>query len=255
MKLFKSSKPQIEFFTTEWYARKHYPVLPAREVLPDYWKRMSKNTELHHFDSARKCPGIGDWLGSGYIISSWTDIEIDQTNPEFGPQVRLFNGRESGSAHPPYQCLDLLETKSHHLGSVKLPGIWMIRTAPGWSIMLVPLWYWHNQPWEAMPGIMHSDDHHNEVNINMILKTTKEKVSIPAGTPLVQVIPFKREPVKAVSRAATSEDLKRHGVIMKMYEWTVSGITRFYRKKTPYTIEQQDLDFQESLKFPIETYR
>ncbi len=244
--------PTIEFFTQDWVARKHHPVRLAKECLPPQWKNMPSKTEFS--DTAKMCPGISDYLNSGYIISTWTDISIDQSS-EYGPNASLYNNREGAASHPPHQCLELFAHRSHHLGTVKLPGCWMIKTSPGYSVMLLPLWYWPNQPWEAMPGIIHSDNHHGEVNINMILKSTEPQISIPAGTPIAQIVPFRREPVSATSRAVRVEDIKRHHIIVKMYEWYKNGITKFYRQKLDYTLENTDLDFEDSLKFPIDNFK
>jgi hypothetical protein len=251
MNLFKKT-PTIEFFTSEWSARKFYPIKPAKECLPPYWKEMPAviPTRDYPVETAKKCPGITDWITSGYILSAWTDIEVIQDSPG-GPRAILHNGRETNSAHPPSQCLNLLDHRSHHLGSIKLPDVWMVKTAPGWSIMVQPLWYWKNQPWEQMPGIMHMDFHSCEINMNMILKTT-ENFTIAAGTPLCQIIPFKRENVTGVSRAMRIEDAKRHNILNKLFSWTKNGFPKFYRRKINYSLDQQDLDLEESLKYPIE---
>lgn len=250
MNIFKRPKPQIEFFTSDWATRKHYPIKLARDCFPEYWKRMPGQASNKQ-DTVKKCPGIGDWLTSGYIISLWTDVDVVQGG-EYGPDASLNNGATGAAQHPPYQCQDMLTQKSHHHGSIKLPGTWHIKTSPGWSIMIVPLWYWKDQPWEVMPGIIHSDNHHCEVNLNMILKSTESQFTVQAGTPLAQIIPFKRDSVSGVSRAMDNNDIKRHNIILRMYNWTKNGVTKFYKQKTSYSLEEHDLDFEESLKYPIE---
>lgn len=250
--MFFKKKPVIEFISAGWLARKHYPVKLAKECLPEYWKKM----EIKMADggeSVRKCPGIGDWMQLGYIIPAWTDIDIDQSG-DYGPSVLVSNGRESAAAHPPAQCKGMLDQKSHFGGSIKLPHNWKIITSPGWSIMIMPLWYWKDQPWEAMPGIIHTDNHHGEVNINFVLKSKESIIHIPAGTPLVQIIPFKRESVEAVSRAETQEDINRYKIILKAYEWMKNGVSKFYRIPLKYSIQYKDTELTESLKFPIDRY-
>jgi hypothetical protein len=243
-------KPTIEFSSLSWNARKYYPVQLAKECLPDYWKKMESKMQSGD-GTVRKCPGISDWLGLGYIIPAWSDIDIDQTS-EYGPTATMFNGREGVSGHSPGQCKGMLDQKSHHGGSLKLHYNWSITTSPGWSIMIVPLWYWKDQPWKIMPGIIHSDNHHGEVNLNLILKSKEPHIHIPAGTPLVQIIPFKREEVHAVTRATTDRDIKKHEILLKSYEWAKNGITKFYRIPLKYTIKHLDTDLNESLKFPIQ---
>lgn len=246
--MIKRQKPEIEFITYNFLSRKEYPVKPAKEFIPQEWKNISRSNEFGE-GTIKACPGISDWMMQGYIIPAWTDMEVVYN--EFGPDLKL--GRSgTGSAHPPYQCEGFLDSKSHYGGSVKLPCNWYIKTAPGWSIMILPLWYHKTLPdMEAMPGIIHSDEHHTEVNINFILKT-KENFSVKAGTPLVQIVPFKRQNVHGVSRAATDIDKKRHNLWLVIYTNVINGITKFYKKKTQYTLERKDLDFEESLKYPLE---
>lgn len=247
-----TQKPTIEFITFDWVARTEYPVKPANEFLPEVWKKipLEKQTDVGSYKTVKACPGIGDWLTMGYIIPAWSDIVLKNT--EYGPDVTLSN-HDGAASHSPSECSGLLYTKSHYGGSIKLPCKWMIKTAPGWSIMIVPLWYHENLPIEAMPGIIHSDTHHTEVNFNFILKT-EEEFRIKAGTPLVKVIPFKRQDVDAVSRAARDIDVKRHNTWLKIQHSVTNALGKFYRKKVRYNLKQQDLDFESSLKFPLDDH-
>jgi len=247
--VFRRKSPIIEFFTTDWSARSSHPIKLAKDCLPPYWKYIP--TTACGQDTVKKCPGITDWLTAGYIISAWSDIDITQSD-EYGTNAVLRNGTQGAGSHPPEQCSTMLNQKSNYHGTVKLPCKWMIKTRPGWSIMIVPLWYWKDQPWEALPGIIHSDNHHCEVNLNFVIKSNNEKFTITAGTPLAQIIPFKREEVTGVSRATTDIDLKRHSVILKLYTWTKNGVGKFYKRKSVFSLKEKDLDFEKSLKYPIE---
>jgi len=60
-------EPVIFFETENWAVRKHAPILPAKEFLPQAWKDIPVFTkkETHKIDSdqtVRACPGIGDYM-------------------------------------------------------------------------------------------------------------------------------------------------------------------------------------------------
>lgn len=248
--LHKIKKPQIEFFSPNWYVRKYYPVLPANKYLPSQWKSLPRC--CNSVKTAKSCPGISDWLTMGYIIPAWTDFEITQKDNKIISATAMNNKMFLGS-HSSVQNLDLFSHKSHLSDTIKLPCEWRIKTSKGWSIQIVPLWYFQHQPWETLPGVIHSDNHSTQVNINMILTSCEENITVSAGTPLVQIIPYKRESVTAVSRATTRKDIKREGLFLNMYEFTKNGILKFYRKKTvSFKMQQKDLDFEKSLKYPLQ---
>jgi len=69
---------------------------------------------------------------------------------------------------------------------------WGIKTPPGYSCLFVqPL---HRESvFTIMPGIVDTDTYNNPVNFPFVLNDTKFQGIIPAGTPIAQVIPFKRD--------------------------------------------------------------
>jgi hypothetical protein len=67
-----------------------------------------------------------------------------------------------------------------------------IQTPPGYSTLFVPILNMPNNPLIAFSGVVDTDTYNVPVNFPFFLK--KGFVGkIPAGTPIVQVIPFKRE--------------------------------------------------------------
>ena len=69
--------PKIEFFSKVQGLTEAYPITTARETLPS-WVNLARadyQQNKHDVHIAR-CPGIVDILTTGYIISSWHDIEV-----------------------------------------------------------------------------------------------------------------------------------------------------------------------------------
>ena len=74
----------------------------------------------------------------------------------------------------------------------KWNNTWGITTPPGYSCLFIsPL---HREtPIIALPGIVDTDTYSAPVNFPFVLRDPKMDGLIPAGTPIIQVIPFKRD--------------------------------------------------------------
>ena len=77
----KKQKPVVNFETENWAVRKYAPIKPASEYLPSQWKKMPTftNKQTHKIDSeqtVRACPGIGDYMKTGFVIPAWCDMEL-----------------------------------------------------------------------------------------------------------------------------------------------------------------------------------
>ena len=77
------AKKTIEFFSSIEGVAETFPIRSAREVFPSWVNEARKeffvqqknqgNALQHHIT---RCPGIFHLFGTGYIISSWHDLEI-----------------------------------------------------------------------------------------------------------------------------------------------------------------------------------
>jgi hypothetical protein len=123
---------------------------------------------------------------------------------------------------------------------VKLDCPWAIHTKPGYSLMWLPMLY-HDKNYQALPGIIDTDLILNRNPINIMLKEPVTTL-IKMGEPLVQIIPFKREVVTAVSREYTERDEKRRMSILELIKLTRYGWRQFMREKKSYKLSRQDLD-------------
>jgi hypothetical protein len=69
---------------------------------------------------------------------------------------------------------------------------WAIDTPPGYSIMIMHPMYREDVPFTTLPGLIDTDGYGGAMNILFMLRRDFQGI-IPAGTPIAQVIPFKRE--------------------------------------------------------------
>jgi hypothetical protein len=84
---------------------------------------------------------------------------------------------------------------------------WKIITPKGYSILQLPMFYEFNKEFSVAPGVIHTDSHH-DVNPQVFYHGSGEPIFIKIGTPLFQVIPFKREAYDVDIREQTELDKK-----------------------------------------------
>ena len=84
-------------------------------------------------------------------------------------------------------------TKDRELPDAGFPKIvspFLYKTAPGYSMLALPVAYEPDPRYQVLPAVIHTDYYHN---LNVVLRVmTEESFIIKAGTPIYQLIPFKR---------------------------------------------------------------
>lgn len=242
--IFKKKTPIIEFSCKEWAIRNHAPILPASKFLPEEYKNLptGKACPFDTFNEAtmltlRMCPAVTNWLNAGYVIPAWADMEIIFN--ETGYEFKTSNLDYQNKTHPHTQFQGMME-RFDFKQDIKIDSPWHIKTAPGYSMMWLPLWF-HNTNYQAVPAIVDSDrvPNHNPINLMFLERKT---TTIKLGDPLVQIIPFKREEITAVSREYTWDDEKRKLSIMGLNQISKFGWRQYLKRKVNYLLDRKDLD-------------
>ena len=154
----------------------------------------------------KACQGTSDYLSLGGTFrlpapvffrptskgdnweARWDINGYAEDKTPWGPLLRMdhFSHDASGEACPMNQGRALPRS-----AQIKLVNPWMIKTAPGWSTMLLPCLYEGRQNWTLMPGIVNTDYYHH---MNWVINIyNDEAFSIPLGTPIGQFFTFPRE--------------------------------------------------------------
>ena len=188
----QKEKPKIHWWTTIEGVEKVTPVLPAKEFIPDWWKRVQRKiNSLDDKGTVRNCPSFPEYINQGFVVPLWCDLylEIEQ---EGTWKWRTPDKNFSFSTHSNSQFRDWLPQHMQDNTSmvVKPSCPWRVKTPPGWSVWQLPMYYHYNPMFETLPGIIWSDIHH-EINQQMLFKRYGE-FFIPRGTPLAMYVPFER---------------------------------------------------------------
>jgi hypothetical protein len=197
-----------------------FPPEPASKNIPSWYKDLNSyigDEKKPTRDSSspatvKRCMPVFDAMYSGYIIKSQADVYISQheltgTNEEsmgVNPYYQ-WSGLDTIAFHPLEQMPVHPNNNGHKLSYPKWMNPWSIKTPPGYSTLFVQPFH-RESLFTILPGVVDTDKYFAPVNFPFVLNDINFEGLIPAGTPIAQVIPFKRETWKM--EFGTEKDLK-----------------------------------------------
>jgi len=183
---------------------------PSSKFIPKWWKDIPNNKGFNNeTQNIKMCPSFPDYFSQGYIIPMWADTLIKYDKDTGVWSMRCGRSNEfAWEFHPDSQFID--HATPSFLGKdgytvLKAISPWRIITKPGWSVMQVPLYYHFENKFSVMPGIIHTDIHH-DINQQVIVHDKDVEIFIKRGEPFVQYVPFKREESTSDVRFMTNQD-------------------------------------------------
>lgn len=163
---------------------------------PDWWMRQKKGS-----GSIRTCHGTSDFISLGVTLPMWTNVSVRVSNDGNSFDVRCDEMATMGSSRNivsrtegfPASSTDECPFSSMRKVNGQYPKLvtpWLVKTAPGWSTLVLPTILEPFPEYSVMPGVVHTDYYHT-INIVLIVNTDKQ-FTIPIGRPMYQLVPFKR---------------------------------------------------------------
>jgi hypothetical protein len=228
-KLVEPGEQLIEFGrTADWIP---YPQ-PASKSIPDWYKNTPKYTNgnepimgSEHQSSnlsVKYCIPFLDALTVGYTAHLWCDLKVEQrpAGPWFTWRVEpsVLDGRNPEG----------LETLPIPHGHSDNHFIWhqpfSVRVPKGYSVLYTHPFNRYDLPFTTLTGIHDSDTILPPGNFPFHLKEGFEGI-IPSGTPIFQMLPFKREDWVGLG----NPELQKEGHDRSMK--SVSMVAGYYKKK------------------------
>ena len=180
---------------TNIYGLDFFPPKPAVKEVPDWYRdtpeylggqgRKITNEGTPH--SIKKCVPVFDALTAGYIIYTQVDVQVSQIE---NLPFYWWRDQDAIEFHPVEQAP--LHPARNGAPYPKWRNPYAITTPPGYSILFTQPMH-RESVFTIFEGIVDTDQYKAPVNFPFVLKDTKWEGIIPAGTPMAQVIPFKRE--------------------------------------------------------------
>lgn len=200
----------------------------AKDFIPDWYRKTSPlvkwdgvNESSNPLDlTVKKCVPLLDSLTAGYIIPLWNDCFIKQENNE--THITLADNNNFLQTHGLVQNPHYPATGENGT-FIKFVSPWSIVTPKGYSCLFVNPFHNPNGAVTILEAIVDTDSYH-EVNFPALLNRPREQQVIPAGIPLVQVIPFKRDEWQIDYGDQSDIDkinnvsIRRHSVFINAYK-------------------------------------
>jgi len=229
---------EIKFTNTTEYEISTFAPKPANKCLPEWYKNTppyagnkKAPTPTNNIPATiKKCLPVFDAISSGYIIFTPVDIYIqkNENSTNFFYQWRLFEDLvrfhplEQADLHPQNKLIEY----------PKILNPWSIKTSKGYSCLFLQPMH-QDLPFTILPGIVDTDKYIAPVNFIFTLNDSNFEGMIEAGTPLVQVIPFKRDnwTMKIGSKKDIKESLHAKDLSLSKF---FDGYKKFFWEKKQY---------------------
>ena len=192
---------------------------PAYQSIPKWWKDMPPYNidkdnptgkrlvikDNANNGSPKKCTPMLDAITAGYIIPLWTDIQIRSiSDTEYVPGI--FWKARRDVFFPNTDASRMIEGPvGYYSATFKYINQWMIKTPRGYSVSMQQPAGYEQSPLKAIPSVLDTDKFNSHIPISFWIKDGFEGI-VEKGTPLVQVVPFKREPWSAKYDSITAEE-------------------------------------------------
>jgi hypothetical protein len=172
-----------------------FPPKPAVKEVPDWYrntpeyignqgKKFIDNNTPH---TIKKCIPVFDAITTGYILYTQVDIQVSISD---GLPYYTWSDQDAISFHPITQAP--LHPVRNEAPYPKWNNPYAITTPPGYSVLFTQPMH-RESVFTILEGIVDTDTYKAPVRFPFVLKDTEWEGVIPAGTPMAQVIPFKRE--------------------------------------------------------------
>ncbi len=75
----QKEKPKVHWWSVIEGVEKVTPILPAKEVIPDWWKKVERMIEgrLDDKGTVRNCPSFPEYITQGFVVPLWCDLHIE----------------------------------------------------------------------------------------------------------------------------------------------------------------------------------
>lgn len=190
------------------YFNTHERPRPSNSYIPEWFKNMppyepsdespeGKKIIIENLDSnatAKKCMPMLDAITTGYTVSLWSDVQIRQING--APRITWRTHQNIFEEHANYGAPLVVPPPGYSNFVFKYITRFRVETPRGYSIIVRSPAGHNDLPFYAIPAIVDSDKGYLDSTIPVWVKKDFEGI-VEKGTPVAQIIPFKRESWKS----------------------------------------------------------
>jgi hypothetical protein len=171
----------------------------ARQALPEWLQAMPMTAQSDMHDgpvrTVKQCPPFVDAMRAGFVMPLPCDVHY--ADGVFTWDWRLPQPATPGHPQAPVSFHAAAQVQGGPFGVgnlIKFIGFWTIELPPGWSLLATHPVNRDDLPFRTLTGLVDSDRFH-QVGLLFPARWLDPGVacSLPAGTPVAQCIPVRRE--------------------------------------------------------------
>jgi hypothetical protein len=177
---------------------------PSKKTIPEWYKKikkfdgnkiniLKKNNNVYANTTVKSCIPFFDSMSHGFIQQTWCDIYIEKNNDEinyfWSLEPQIISHRENISSY------EMLKNEEFYNLEFLWKQYWVPKLPSGYSMLFVHPLNRTDLPFFTLSGIVDSDMFYETpedgASIPFYIKRNFSGI-IPAGTPMYQMIPIKR---------------------------------------------------------------
>ena len=208
--MFMRKKTKIEFLCDPKDHGVLAPPVPAREIMPGWFKSLPAVDKQHLTPTnngltVKRCMPFLDALTAGWILPLAATVRLDirdggktvDAGWDFDRVMVTFHNEHQVAGNP-----------RQPRPACKFHNYWTIRTPPGWSCLFVPPLNRPSPVFEVAAGIVDTDTYTSNIHFPFFATAEDGLHVLEKGTPMVQIIPFRRSDsaLAAEIRPETAEE-------------------------------------------------
>lgn len=245
----KPNNPIVKYFDTR---TEHFqPIngfMPARKALPEWYRKAPTRAPLEgdqytfdgeHFvfdpekadpktqyaSTFKHCMPVLDSMTMGYVVTLGEDVVFNEDAQMFEESEEVQQG-----GHFPFEMVGYPTPDWCHPKLYKWNSWWRLELPEGYSGLFMHPLHRTDLPFYTLPGLVDTDVHPLEVNTPFMMRKGFSG-TIPAGTPVFQMIPFKRENWK--SEEQEPQPVFGTSIVTDLFKFNKYGFAELgaYKKK------------------------
>lgn len=195
------------------------PPVPAKAYLPDWFRKLPAvdpqvESPTNSGLTVKRCLPFLDAMTTGWIIPLAATVRLDISDGGTRLDAGWDFDRPMVSNHGMHQV------RGNPMGQrppCKFHNFWTIATPPGWSCLFVNPLNRPNGVFEVVAGIVDTDTYRSPIHFPFFATADDGLYVIEKGSPLVQVIPFRREATNLVAEIGpeTAEEKKQAEKVLR----------------------------------------
>jgi hypothetical protein len=211
---------------------------PASSLIPEWYKDMPVHMDNEKITGLNKesvavsnltlkgCSPFLDALTSGYTFTLASDLEF-RNHPGKGINIRWATNVEILGSHGTEQAPGLPVPFGGSDGLLKWKPGWRVITPPGYSCLFTHPFNRHELPFRTFTGVVDTDSYPLGVEFpfQLLQVIDKDIFILEKGTPICQILPFKRDSWKSEEIKFDEKANKKNVFLLK------SKIVRSYKNQ------------------------